>query len=245
MFFAHVMLPDEPLQLPRLLGILLALGGVTLICGRLLGFNSPLAFWGGVAVVVWSGERGLRQRVSQGALDPVAPDMLAAWSSISIKSTSRRSNRRLNSVAWRRSAGMKSYDRSHSRQRSNLLRLLHNELNLGEVLILLEKTFFDLGFQLRCDGDFEVLAGRVGALAEGIGDRLRVAAQRLSVSSQDFDLKCPSALRAQVDYEAIRQVRDLAFDDLHLLIVRGSTRWRQLLSFISRSRILFPARLYP
>jgi len=25
---------------------------VTLICGRLLGFNSPLALWGGVAVVV-------------------------------------------------------------------------------------------------------------------------------------------------------------------------------------------------
>src|SRR5205823_847924 len=52
MLFAHVMLPDEPLQLPKLLGALLAIGGVTLICGRLLGFNSPLAFWGGVAVVV-------------------------------------------------------------------------------------------------------------------------------------------------------------------------------------------------
>lgn len=33
MFLAHVMLPDEPLQLPKLLGVLLALGGVTLICG--------------------------------------------------------------------------------------------------------------------------------------------------------------------------------------------------------------------
>jgi hypothetical protein len=28
---------------------------------------------------------------------------------------------------------------------NNLLRHVHNELNLGEVLILLEKTFFDLG----------------------------------------------------------------------------------------------------
>ena len=64
------MLPDEPLQLPKLLGVLLALGGVTLICGRLLGFNSPLAFWGGVAVVVGAASGGLRQRVSQGALDP-------------------------------------------------------------------------------------------------------------------------------------------------------------------------------
>src|SRR5205814_7996894 len=55
--------------LPKLLGVLLALGGVTLICGRLLGFNSPLAFWGRGSCC-WSGERGLRQRVSQGALDP-------------------------------------------------------------------------------------------------------------------------------------------------------------------------------
>src|SRR5439155_13528650 len=59
------------------------------------------------------------------------------------------------------------------------------------------------------------------------------------------DLKCPNALPAQVDYEAIRQMRDLAFDDLHLLFVRGSTGWRQCLSFIRRSGILFPARLYP
>jgi len=30
---------------------------------------------------------------------------------------------------------------------NNLLRRLHNELNLGEVLILLEKIFFDLAHQ--------------------------------------------------------------------------------------------------
>jgi hypothetical protein len=118
MFFAHVMLPDEPLQLPKLLGVLLALGGVTLICGRLLGFNSPLAFWGGVAVVVGAASAAYANVLVRARSIQLAPDMLAAWSSISIKSTSRRSNRRLNSVAWRRSAGMKSYDRSHSRQRS-------------------------------------------------------------------------------------------------------------------------------
>jgi hypothetical protein len=126
-----------------------------------------------------------------------------------------------------------------------LLRRLHNELNLGEVLIFLEKIFFDLGCQLRCDGDFEFLARSSGALCEGIGDRLWVAAQRLFVLRQDLDLKCPSALPAQVDYEAIRQVRDPAFDDPRLLSVRASNGWRQFLSFISRSRILFPARLYP
>src|SRR5438093_9374800 len=105
MFFAHVMLPDEPLQLPKLLGVLLALGGVTLICGRLLGFNSPLAFWGGVAVVVGAACAAYANVLVKARSIQLAPDMLAAWSSISIKSTSRRSNRRLNSVAWRRSAG--------------------------------------------------------------------------------------------------------------------------------------------
>src|SRR5204863_7918829 len=93
--------------------------------------------------------------------------------------------------------------------------------------------------------DFEVLARRFGALCERIGYRLRVAAQRLSVRGHDFDLKCPSAVPAQVDYEAIRQVRDLAFDDPHLLSVRGSGGWRQCLGFIRRSGILFPAWLDP
>src|SRR6478735_9765597 len=52
MVFAHWMLPDEPLRLQRLAGAIIALGGVALICGRLLGFNGPLAFWGGVGVVI-------------------------------------------------------------------------------------------------------------------------------------------------------------------------------------------------
>src|ERR1043166_5980705 len=52
MFFAHWMLPDEPLRLQKFIGTIIALGGVTLICGRLLGFNGSLAFWGGVGVVI-------------------------------------------------------------------------------------------------------------------------------------------------------------------------------------------------
>src|SRR2546425_4658846 len=51
MCFAHWMLPDEPLRLQKFAGATIALGGVTLICGRLLGFNGPLAFWGGLGVV--------------------------------------------------------------------------------------------------------------------------------------------------------------------------------------------------
>src|SRR3989475_8915243 len=52
MIFAHWMLPDEPLRLQKLAGALIALGGVAVICGRLLGFNGRIAFWGGVGVVI-------------------------------------------------------------------------------------------------------------------------------------------------------------------------------------------------
>src|SRR6266446_8164378 len=51
MVFAHWLLPDEPMRLQKLAGAIIALGGVALICARLLGFNGPLAFWGGLGVV--------------------------------------------------------------------------------------------------------------------------------------------------------------------------------------------------
>src|SRR5258707_4912383 len=51
MVFAHLMLPAEPLRLQKVAGSLLALGGVAMICARLLGFNGPMAFWGGLAIV--------------------------------------------------------------------------------------------------------------------------------------------------------------------------------------------------
>src|SRR5258705_4287710 len=50
MVFAHLMLPDEPLRLLRLAGALLAIGGVAMICERLLGFSGMMAFWGGVGI---------------------------------------------------------------------------------------------------------------------------------------------------------------------------------------------------
>ncbi|MBV9008790.1 MAG: DMT family transporter, partial [Verrucomicrobia bacterium] len=39
MVFAHWMLPEEPLRWQRLAGALIAIGGVAVICGRLLSFN--------------------------------------------------------------------------------------------------------------------------------------------------------------------------------------------------------------
>ena len=80
--FAHWMLPDEPLSLPKLAGAIIALGGVTLICGRLLDFNGPLAFWGGLAVVFGAASAAFANVVVKARSIQLAPAMLAAWQMI-------------------------------------------------------------------------------------------------------------------------------------------------------------------
>src|SRR5438309_3444301 len=82
MIFAHWMLPDEPLRLQRLAGALIALGGVTVICGRLLGFNGPLAFWGGVGVVIGAASAAFANVLVKARSIQLAPAMLAAWQMI-------------------------------------------------------------------------------------------------------------------------------------------------------------------
>jgi drug/metabolite transporter (DMT)-like permease len=82
MMFAHWMLPDEPLRLPKFAGAIIALGGVTVICGRLLGFNGPLAFWGGVAVVVGAASAAFANVLVKARSMQLAPAMLAAWQMI-------------------------------------------------------------------------------------------------------------------------------------------------------------------
>src|SRR5213593_3299986 len=82
MIFAHWMLPDEPLRLQRLAGAMIALGGVAVICGRLLGFNGPLAFWGGVAVVVGAASAAYANVLVKARSIQLAPAMLAAWQMI-------------------------------------------------------------------------------------------------------------------------------------------------------------------
>src|SRR6266702_6796474 len=81
-FFAHWMLPDEPLRLQRLAGAIIALGGVTVICSRLLGFNGLLAFWGGVAVVVGAASAAYANVLVKARSIQLAPAMLAAWQMI-------------------------------------------------------------------------------------------------------------------------------------------------------------------
>jgi len=82
MLFAHWMLPDEPLRLQKLAGAMIALGGVAVICSRLLGFNGPLAFWGGVAVVVGAASAAFANVLVKAHSMQLAPAMLAAWQMI-------------------------------------------------------------------------------------------------------------------------------------------------------------------
>jgi len=82
LFFAHWLLPDEPLRLQKLAGAIIALGGVTMICGRLLGFNGRLAFWGGLGIVFGAASAAYANVLVKARALELAPAMLAAWQMI-------------------------------------------------------------------------------------------------------------------------------------------------------------------
>src|SRR5437588_2891208 len=82
MFFAHWLLPDEPLRLQKLFGALLAIGGVALICGHLLDFGGLLAFWGGVGIVFGGASAAYSNVLIKARRIQLAPAMLAAWQMI-------------------------------------------------------------------------------------------------------------------------------------------------------------------
>jgi drug/metabolite transporter (DMT)-like permease len=82
MVFAHLMLPDEPMRLQKLAGSLLALGGVAIICARLLGFNGVMAFWGGLGIVFGAAGAAFSNVLLKARVLPVAPAMIAAWQMI-------------------------------------------------------------------------------------------------------------------------------------------------------------------
>jgi drug/metabolite transporter (DMT)-like permease len=82
MLSAHQMLPDEPLQLHKLGGALLALGGVTIICGRLLGFNGVMAFWAGLGIVFGAAGAAFSNVLLKVRRIQLAPAMIAAWQMI-------------------------------------------------------------------------------------------------------------------------------------------------------------------
>jgi drug/metabolite transporter (DMT)-like permease len=82
MLFAHLMLPDEPLRLQKLFGALLALGGVAMICERLLGFSGLMAFWGGLGIVFGAACAAFSNVLLKARVIQLAPSMIAGWQMI-------------------------------------------------------------------------------------------------------------------------------------------------------------------
>ena len=79
MIFAHWMLPDEPLRWQRLAGALVAIGGVAIICARLLSFNGWLAFLGGLGITIGAASAAFSNVWLKARKMELAPSMLAAW----------------------------------------------------------------------------------------------------------------------------------------------------------------------
>lgn len=82
MVFAHYLLPSEPLRWQRVAGATLAIGGVALICSRLLDFEGLLAFWGGVVIVFGAASAAFSNVLLKKRDVQLAPAMLAAWQMI-------------------------------------------------------------------------------------------------------------------------------------------------------------------
>ena len=82
MVFAHFIIPSEPLRGPRIAGAIVAIGGVAVICSRLLDFGGLLAFWGGVAIVFGAASAAYSNVVLKARAIRLAPAMLAAWQMI-------------------------------------------------------------------------------------------------------------------------------------------------------------------
>jgi len=82
MFFAHWMLPEEPLRIPKLVGACVALGGVALICSRLLSFGGIIGFWGGLGIVFGGAGAAFSNVLLKARAIQLPPAMIAAWQMI-------------------------------------------------------------------------------------------------------------------------------------------------------------------
>jgi drug/metabolite transporter (DMT)-like permease len=82
MIFAHLMIPAEPMRLQKLAGALLALGGVAMICGRLLSFGGAMAFWGGLGIVIGGASAAFSNVLLKRRALQLSPAMIAAWQMI-------------------------------------------------------------------------------------------------------------------------------------------------------------------
>ena len=82
MLFAHWMLPDEPLRISKLIGACVALGGVTLICARLISFGGMIGFWAGLGIVFGGASAAFSNVVLKSRAIELPPAMIAAWQMI-------------------------------------------------------------------------------------------------------------------------------------------------------------------
>jgi drug/metabolite transporter (DMT)-like permease len=82
MIFAHFLLRDEPMRWPRLVGAVIALGGVALICGRLFDRGGLMAFWGGLGIVFGGASAAFSNVLLKRRALELAPAMIAAWQMI-------------------------------------------------------------------------------------------------------------------------------------------------------------------
>src|SRR5881275_3415676 len=82
MVFAHWLLPEEPLRWQRLLGAFVSIGGVALICARLLSFNGWLAFLGGLGITIGAASAAFSNVLLKSRNMDLAPGMMAAWQMI-------------------------------------------------------------------------------------------------------------------------------------------------------------------
>ena len=77
--FAHFYLPAESMKWERIVGAVLALGGVAIICAKLLDFQGLMAFWGGVAIVVGAASTAYSNVLIKARPTQFAPAVIAAW----------------------------------------------------------------------------------------------------------------------------------------------------------------------
>jgi drug/metabolite transporter (DMT)-like permease len=82
MILADWMLPEEPLRWQRMAGALVAMGGVGLICARLLSFNGWWAFLGGIGITVGAASAAFSNVLLKARRIELAASMLAAWQMI-------------------------------------------------------------------------------------------------------------------------------------------------------------------
>jgi drug/metabolite transporter (DMT)-like permease len=82
MVFAHLMLPEEPIRLQKFAGALISIGGVAIICARLLNFSGVMAFWGALGIVIGAAGAAFSNVALKARAMQIAPAMLAAWQMI-------------------------------------------------------------------------------------------------------------------------------------------------------------------